>query len=163
MKRILILLTLAIITCSSCKKWQHKYPEDTERTKLTPEERLTGKYWKLSKTTFNGMDYTDSVKNTIGDYEIYFSLQEDTDRKTGRITTNIEGTFGTIWSFTLSDKSISISRMQGLDNNYPLVPCYYKIGGPYPLYSILQLSTSFFKIQYTNNENDTTITNEFTL
>ena len=49
MKSLLILLTLAIITCSSCKKWQHKYPEDTERTKLTPEERLTGKYWKLIK------------------------------------------------------------------------------------------------------------------
>lgn len=122
MKKQLLLFTIALISLNSCKRWQHKYPEDTERTKLTPEERLTGKYWKLSKTTFNGMDYTDSVKKTIGDYEIYFSLQEVHDEKSGIITTGVEGNFGFVWRFLSSTStSISLTRMLGgLSNNAPV-------------------------------------------
>ena len=163
MKKLLLLSIIALLALSSCNKWQHKYPEDPERTKLTPAERLTGKHWKLIKTTFNGIDYTDSVKNTIGDYEIYFSLQEDHDQPVGGLTTDIEGGIGIIWSFYFNQTMLGIQRMMGKNTDYPFVPCFEHVLQYERAYGILQLSENVLKIKFTNSAKDTTIINEFIL
>ncbi len=36
-------LIILVLMVSSCKRWQHEYPEDGQRSKLTPRERLLGK------------------------------------------------------------------------------------------------------------------------
>lgn len=162
MKNLIIIFIISLLTLSSCKRWQHQYPEDTEKTKLTPEERLTGKIWTLSSTTFNGMDYTDSVKNVIGKYEIYFSLQEDHEIKVGYIKTEVDGVFDIFWLFGYGDGGIGIVRQTGIPIYYPFVPCYDTQSGNHGNYTILKLSEAEFKIQFQNNNKDTTIINKFT-
>lgn len=111
------------------------------------------------------MDYTDSVRNIIGDYGIYFSLQKDVDRTIGNITTDIEVGFGILWSMSINEANISVFRMESKNNNFPFVPCYENVIGitHYRSYDILKLTQSGFKIQFTNSTQDTTIINEFTL
>jgi hypothetical protein len=111
------------------------------------------------------MDYTDSVKNTIGDYEIYFSLHEEHDEKSGIITTGVEGNFGFVWRFLSSaNTSISLTRMMGVLSNNAPVPCYINpITQAYGLFTILKLSESNFKVKFSNVTLDTIIINEFTL
>jgi hypothetical protein len=73
MKNLLFILLAILLTTASCKKWQHEFPEDGERTKKTPKERICDKWWVLSQVTLNGQDYTDSVYQQFGKYKVFFT------------------------------------------------------------------------------------------
>jgi hypothetical protein len=62
---ILFALLILLGTITSCKKWQKQYPEDTERTKLNPTERLINKTWVFNIFHFK------YFKNHI--FKIYFN------------------------------------------------------------------------------------------
>lgn len=167
MKSLLILLALAIITCCSCKKWQHKYPEDTERTKLTPEERLTGKTWILTKATLNGIDYTDTVLNKIGKLEINLStVEEDMNYNKGYAEDNVWGAFGILWSIRNTEQDIVLFRTAGSAPFYD-IPCVAYInyldnsGFRKYTHQIMKLTQNEFKIQLTTANLDSTYINVF--
>ena len=163
-----ILITLLTLSSTSCKKWQHKYPEDTERSKDTPFERLTNKWWTLKSASINGIDYTDSVKELFGIYQIYFSqnLEQTTvgglDFYLGTVKPEKESAFVSIWSFP-DEASVSIGPFFGFSGlkNVNLVPCYLNNNFTVWSYTILKLNESEFKIRITTKDQDTTITNYF--
>ena len=147
---LFVLLLLTTISFTGCNKWQHRYPEDTERTKLTPPERLTNKWWTLQSASVNGVDYTDSVFQLFGKYQIYFSLDLENVTVnglhiyTGTVHTDNEPTFTSVWSFP-DDASIGIGDLNGtFSNKQSVVPGY--IHAPLLKYTILKLSKSEFKI-----------------
>lgn len=153
-----------LLVFTACKRWQHKYPEDTERTKLTPNERITNKWWTLESAFVNNIDYTDSIDELFGKYQIYFSSnvyqtsQEGFDVYYGTVTTEKEPTFTTAWSFP-DQESIGLGAMNGNNSGkYSIVPGYLQ--GVYLKYTILKLSPSELKIKiYWGN--GYTITNYF--
>ena len=172
MKYTLLLACLIILFTSSCKKWQKQYPEDTEKTKLTPAERITGKLWKLSKVTLNGFDYTDSVKNKIGNFKFQLSTQlmplED-DLYSGYADSDNEGSYGTFWYFYNDESCIFQGRISTsippqfrtiiISPNY----FYYEnTGFMYQCNKILKLTDNELKISIQNAVGDSIIVNEFT-
>ncbi len=165
MKRILILLTLAITTCSSCKKWQHKYPEDTERTKLTPTERIINKWWVLDAVTLNGINYMDSVTNKIGKMRVYLTDDKaDINNLKGILENDAEFAKSIIWTFFNNENQIAIYRTNG---SIPFfLPVVFFIDPNFPSfydqpYDVLKLSTSELKISIRTKSNDTVIINKF--
>ncbi len=151
MKKLLLLSIIALLAFSSCKKWQHKYPEDPARTKNTPTERLTGKWWTLQSASVNGKDYTDSVYQIFGKYQIYFSSAIlSTDFKgdkyySGNVKTDLEPPFSAVWRFTSNEEYITIASENGNNSNKnSVVPCY--IGGLYAPFTISKLTKDEFKI-----------------
>jgi hypothetical protein len=69
---LLLLLLLLALGMTSCKEWQIQYPEDTERTKLTPYERIKGK-WILTSVTLNNKEYIDTITAKLGSTFFYCS------------------------------------------------------------------------------------------
>ena len=167
MKKLLFLSFIAILALSNCKKWQHKYPEDTERTKLTPEERLTGKTWTLNKSTLNGIDYTDTVLNKIGKLEVYLSTNEETGNlKQGAAEDNVWGGFGILWIFRNNENDLEIFRTAASAPFYDIPSVFYinyldNSGFGKYTHQILKLTTSDFKIQCTTIAQDSTYINYF--
>lgn len=84
MKNALLLTCLILLFTSSCKKWQKQYPEDTERTRLTPYERIYGK-WRLTKVELNGLDMTSEVLDSLGQYQLEFMEEKEFDANIGEI------------------------------------------------------------------------------
>lgn len=169
MKRAILIPICLFLLFSSCKKWQHKYPEDAERSKQTPLERLSDKWWALKTASINGIDYTDTVKNQFGKYEIYFSQNEfspgsfSSKRYYGKIKTDIESEFIHIWHFKDNETILSSARLVGDFPFYSFMPCYLD----YDVYNsgstvILKLSASELKLVKTNINQDTTIIYYFT-
>jgi hypothetical protein len=169
MKKLLLLSIIALFALSSCKKWQHKYPEDPERTKLTPEERLTGKWWTLQNVTLNGKDYTDTVMNQIGKFQIYFGLEKvsgiSSVRYVGNATSGYEGSFFTTWDFTSDYQNFSFGRYNSGPSIYPYCALYYPYNydsGFYGMHYLIQrLDNGVFKIALTSKTADSTFTNTF--
>lgn len=167
MKKLLLLSIIALLTLSSCKKWQHKYPEDPERTKLTPEERLTGKTWTLTKATLNGVDYTDTILNKIGKLEINLStVEENSNYNRGSAEDNVWGAFGILWSLRNTEQDIVLFRTAATAP-FNDIPCvfymnkYFDSGFNSVIYQILKLSTTEFKIQFTTASQDSSYINIF--
>jgi hypothetical protein len=166
---ILIVLLILLGSITSCKKWQKQYPEDTERTKDTPTERLSNKWWTLQNASINGKDYTDSVYQHFGKFKIYFgstlyqtSLQGN-DRYYGLINTELETSFTTIWTIVDNETVIGITPFQGTNSNaISIVPCFLSHSSfTIWSYSILKLSNNEFKISIKSNTNDSTVINNF--
>lgn len=168
MKNKLLLACIIILLASSCKKWQYKYPEDTDRTKDSPTERLTNKWWTLESVTLNGVDYTDTIKNQFGIYQIYFSQEsynqgfnEVFEKFYGTIKTDFEPEVVSIWGFATLQE-LALGPLGGNNSNkISLVPCYLKTGSFYLKYEILKLSSNELKFSIKNIKNDTTIINYF--
>jgi hypothetical protein len=164
MKKVVLLSVLLSLLLCSCKKWQHKYPEDAERTKLTPMERIVDKKWTLVQTTFNSVDYTDSVFNFLGKYEIIFSKIPESAVYviySGSINTDLEGGVPIVWNFSRNMNNIGFARKAGVANYFPFAPCYDSKSSNYGNYTILKLSENEFKIQFDTKNKDTTIINSF--
>jgi hypothetical protein len=171
MKKILFIALLALLGTSSCKKWQHKYPEDTERTKLTPTERLINKTWTLSKTTINGVDISDTVYNRIGKYSVQFYNSSvggfgAQDFLSGGANTDIEGGISTLWKFYEKDSKIGWGRTSTSAppiDGYVLL--YIRASHDTTLVhvipEIIKLTETEFKIQTVNTKHDTTLINTF--
>ena len=169
MNRLLHIITLAIVNGSSCKKWKHKYPEDPERTKDTPIKRLTGKWWILESATLHGVDYTDSVFQLYGKYQIYFneSLYETSingnNSYYSEIHTDIEPQFTVIWGFSKTEENIQIIPLNGTNSNkISIVPGYLTHSNFYYFYyTILKLTSTEFKISISSTNSDSTVINTF--
>lgn len=81
-----LLLFAILIFFSACKRWQHEYPEDGQRSKITPLDRLVGKTWVLTQLSLNGQDYMDTVRERFGNFEMKlfytkYNLLNETDAK----------------------------------------------------------------------------------
>ncbi len=165
---ILIALLILLGTITSCNKWQKQYPEDTERTKDTPTERLTNKWWTLQSVTLNGKDYTDSVYQLFGKYQIYFSsnirsIFNGIETFNSYVKTEIETPVQAVWRFTNNEMSF-ISAPENGNNSLKIsiVPCYIRyVSFSTFEFNILKLSLNELKIKITNTNNDSTIINNF--
>ncbi len=163
MHKIYILIIL-VLMLSSCKRWQHEYPEDGGKTKLTPEQRLTGKNWKLNFVSFNGKDYTDTVLNQFGSYQLQFSLYPESQYYLASISTEYEGGVLAVWGFRFDDSKILIFRRSMTPHTWSYVPCFYtNEGKEYIEYLILKLTPSELKIKMQNLKNDSIVINHFIL
>lgn len=160
MKKVLILLLFAI-GLVGCNKWEHQYPEDTVRSKETPLKRLVDKWWILQNVTVDGKNYTDSVKNKIGDYKIIFknekAAQSGTKYVLGAIaSSSIEPEILSYWRMSDNEESFGLSRFGG----YPSIETYAMLYGILThSFKILQLEKNIFKIE--NIDSNKKITNTF--
>lgn len=162
-----IFLFIILITIG-CKKWQHQYPEDLSKTKITATERLTNKWWILQSTYVNEMDYTDSVFQIFGKYQIYFSrnilsVHKDEETFAGSIKTDTQLPFSAIWKFRSRESNIIIGPENGnYSDTISIVPGYLSHWS-YALweFKILKLGATEFKISITTKNNDSTIINTF--
>ena len=169
MKKLLLLSMIALLAFTGCKKWQHKYPEDNEKTKATPMARLTGKWWTLGGATLNGINYADSVFNLYGKYQIYFSESVyETDingNKSyyGEVHTELEPQFTVIWYIDKTEENILINPLAGINSNKrSIVPGYLNHNNFYYFYyTILKLTSTEFKISINSTNNDSTAINTF--
>jgi len=168
MKNTLILACLIILFTSSCKKWQHRFPEDTERTKDTPTERLINKWWTLVSTTLNGQDYTDTIKQQFGQYQIRFETAlawtptNGMETYSGYVQTDYEPGFPTAWRFYNVESITTISLMQNPSFKKSIVPCYLNsFSYTYETQRILKLTNTEFKISIQTKNQDSTIINYF--
>jgi hypothetical protein len=168
--KIILSLGFLIIGLSSCKKWQHQYPEDTERTKLTPTERLINKTWKLQKTTINGIDISDTVRNRIGEYTMEFSTRKENGLGTyiylGGVTTTVEGDILTVWKFSDDEGTVGWGRHSSSEPDIDGFVYLYLNQYRYPnklngTSKILKLSETEFKFQISNTNQDTILINTF--
>lgn len=161
MKKVLLFTVLALtLSLCSCHRWQHRYPEDTERSRLKPIERLANKWWKLDQVTRNGINITDSIKSLVGGYTFLLSdLRDDILGMTyyyGKLSSSIDSSVSMVYYFKNDDDDIWIGRVE-----YPTpfiyvcdLPCYWH---PDHLYIILQLSESKFKIENRDSLQNTII------
>jgi hypothetical protein len=166
MKNTLLILIIFLCSCLGCKqKYEKRYPEDTSNSLETPEERVRNKWWVLDSVSMNGIDYTDSVHDKIGNLSMY--LGESVYSRPyfkGQAESDLESAFGIIWAFTTSRDQIGIYRD-------PVTPPFFL---PLSLYinfsdtnftkqaaTVLKLSTSEFKICIKSNDNNIVIINKF--
>lgn len=155
-----------VMMLSSCNRWQHQYPEDTERTKLTPLERLSNKWWSLETVTINGSDITDSMKNVLGYYRMYLSSKVwgtsccDTKIFDASIVTEKDSSYSGSWILDNSETYFTITALPAR-NILALAPSYYPFPINPPGYTILKMNQSNFKIYGFNLKGDTSITYSF--
>lgn len=159
-----LLLFAILIFFSACKCWQHEYPEDGGKTKLTPEERITGKIWKLNFVSVNGKDYTDTVLNQLGSFLMEFTLTKEDKYFLGAVSTDSMGGFYTVWGFEPSVRYITILRRVSKDFLPSFVPCFLdkKSSNPYS-FRIVKLTENELKLELKTISGDTTIENTFIL
>lgn len=81
MKYLLCTIIVGLLFITSCDKKnkpiRYRYPEDIEDYDATPTERIANRWWILDSVSLNGMDYTDTVYNKVGEYKLYLSTTED--------------------------------------------------------------------------------------
>lgn len=165
----LVILSVITLSFSSCKKWQHQYPEDGEKTKDTPMKRLCNKWWVLQSAKLNGYDYIDSINSIFGDYQIYFSdALDQSSSKTiylGSINTDKEMPFSSVWQFVEDETIIGISPLNGnYSDKRSIIPGYLNHSSfNKDAFTILKLTNSEFKISTKSINGDTTIINQFIL
>lgn len=156
-----------------CNKWQYQFPEDEERSKLTPMERLTSKTWTLKKVELNNLDFTDSVFKQIGSLSMRFSTSEYENglgseiRYIGNASSDVEGNFTTTYKL-YDNKFLNVVRYntQGVNSNVlTIMHKIYDLSGRFGPCEIRRLDNNYLKIQFANNQNggkgDSTIMNLF--
>ena len=158
MKYILYIIYFFLLLTTSCKKWEPLYPEDTERTKLTPYERIYGK-WILTKAELNGVDVTSGIYDSLGQYSIEFEDKFDQSAKIGTIDMTLNNKkLSTRWHISYSD--IHVFHLM---DSYPhlfkfmILGCY-KLSPAYS-WEIRSLSKSTLKVR--KIVNDSTMINYF--
>ncbi len=78
---IYITLLIILLAFSQCKK-EHRYPDDTDKSKKTPNERLEGD-WEISEYTLDGNNILDTLNKICGcniteDIRLeYYNVRED--------------------------------------------------------------------------------------
>lgn len=125
-----MLIALLALGTLACNRWEHEYPEDGVRTKDTPMERLTGKWWELERVEFKGKDITDSVRNRIGVYRMFFTntpADNTSDLFLGTIYSDTLGNSSVVWNFFEENKSLSMIRENSTSslNHLLPIPCYH--------------------------------------
>lgn len=165
MKRFIPFAICMLICLSACKKWQHQYPEDSEKTKLTPTERLTNKWWTLQSTSVNGVDYTDSVHTIFGEYRIYFTQNlfdiTNVELYYGWVSSNLQPKFTSIWNFNNGEADLGIGPLNGSDPiKDDFLPCY--MNNSFMMqYKIEKLLNNELKISVQSKNKDTIVVNYF--
>lgn len=171
---ILNLFILILLALTSCTKWQHQYPEDTERSKLTPMERLAGKTWTLQQVTLNGMDYTDSVFNQIGKFQINFGMSKISSMSNtnifyvGEAKSDFEGNF--ICLYIIGDEQVTLGIIRenlnfAATKTLTILYINNNFSPRFGVSEILRLEEHNLKIRFRNSNNggmsDSVITNTF--
>lgn len=163
--QILLSLLLLVLGISGCKKYGHRYPEDPERTEKTSMERLTNKWWKLKQTFVNGRDYTDTVENAIGEFQIYFGTSKESTMYLGGFKSkwSINGE-AMVWDISEPKEIIGTVFHHTSPPIFTYAPLHYPdFSVNYSGYKILKLTESEFKITSINQQSDTVVTNIFAL
>jgi hypothetical protein len=125
MHKIYILIIL-ILLVSSCKRWQHEYPEDGQRSKLTPRERLLGKTWVLTQLTLNGQDYMDTIRERFGNfkmklYDTKYNPTDETDNaRYGAIFPTKTPAKTIIWMLYNNDENFSAGPLFAENDDFIL-------------------------------------------
>ena len=175
MKNIFFSLFLGFIFITSCDKKNKPirvhYPEDTQDYDATPSERISNKWWVLDSVSLNGIDYTDTVFNTVGEYKLFLSTTEDSQSgvtvKFGNLFTSIplleSNDNYMLITWAIADKlymNFSTGPIkQGMNTFAPMLfPPRYE---NYSKWNILYLTPNNFKLLL--SKNDTTIVNYFKL
>jgi hypothetical protein len=157
MKNTILFACVLLVLTSSCKKGQ-QFPEDTERTSLTPYERIYGK-WQLTKVELNGVDMTAEVLDSFGQYQLEFMEEREFGAKVGIINAPKKyNKISSIWHLNdiYIQQSPQISVYPDL-TKFMVLGCYYM---SIPIYwEIRSLSTQNLKIQ--KIVNDSTMINYF--
>ena len=175
MRYIPIMLFVCLAFITSCdkknKQWRVHYPEDTQEYDATPIERISNRWWVLDSVSVNGIDYTDTVYNTVGEFGLFFSTKEDSQ-------SGVTVTFGQIYSsipilennnnyllitWAIADKlymNFSTGPIKkGMNTFVPMLfPPRYE---NYSKWNILYLTPNSFKLLL--NKSDTTIINYYKL
>ena len=160
MKKLLVFMVAIFCTFSCCKKkYEKRYPEDTENTYATPTERLCNKWWVLDSASLNGINYTDTILNNCGGYALYINNEEQNESgfkfrySTISILTPNKG-FSVLFLTNSDFTSFAYSDADGIfhhkDTVYSYVPFLFK---PYSaVWEIRKLSNSMLKLQYSNTD-----------
>lgn len=128
--KICYLIFLLLMLSTSCKRWQHEYPEDGQRSKLTPRERLLGKTWVLSQLTLNGQDYMDTVRERFGNFKMklydtkYNPSDETSNSRYGAILPTKTPAKTIIWSLYENDSKFSAGALFVETDDF-ILPGYY--------------------------------------
>lgn len=80
LKYIILIIFLTLIGC----KKEKRFPEDPKKSRMTPQNRFTGK-WIISAYTFNGNDIRFNLNTLSNKYKlesVYFTYQYNNDYKT---------------------------------------------------------------------------------
>jgi hypothetical protein len=157
MKNTILFACLLLVLTSSCKKGQ-QFPEDTERTSLTPYERIYGK-WQLTKVELNGVDMTAEVLDSLGQYQLEFMEEREFNARIGIINAPIRhNKISSVWD--LSDIYLfqfpQISVYSDL-YNFMVLGCYYRTTTI--SWEIRSLTSQNLKVQ--KIVNDSTMINYF--
>ncbi len=169
---ILIVLLILLGTITSCNKWQKQYPEDTERTKLTPEERIANKWWNLDSVYINGTNITNDIFDSISFYKMYFDTKRVTTQGSPNGHTIGNNSFDKIpysqrffWGLLTNQDSIQISL-----DGYPYlnlqIPSYCSGSSNWGVLKLSQVEMKLVrKYQYSINNlsKDSIVTNYFSI
>ncbi|MBP9933198.1 MAG: hypothetical protein KBF25_05860 [Chitinophagaceae bacterium] len=126
----LSLFVFIVISLAACKRWQHEYPEDGQRSKITPLDRLVGKTWVLTQLSLNGQDYMDTVRERFGNFEMKFyttkfNPTDETDeaRYGGAFPTKTPSKT-IIWELFENETKLSVGPLFGELDDF-ILPGYY--------------------------------------
>ena len=164
---------IVVIVLSCCKKEKPlriRYPEDTQDYDATPVERIANKWWVLDSVSVNGVDYTDTVYNLVGNYSIHLSSYRDGPNYLGHLRTDsallTEPNYGLFALYWLLGEDLTVWRgmQSGLfkPNIFSYTSILYypnSISYDYRIWKIHTITSNMLKVSLTRN--DTTIINYF--
>lgn len=161
--KICYLIFLLLMLSTSCKRWQHEYPEDGQRSKLTPRERLLGKTWVLTQLTLNGQDYMDTVRERFGNFKMklydtkYNPSDETSNSRYGAIFPTKTPAKTIIWILYNNDENFSAGPLFAENDDFVLQGYinYKHIG------TILKLTSSEFKFKTEYTDMDSIVISTF--
>lgn len=164
MQKIFILFIMLVMV-SACKRWQHEYPEDGQRSKITPLDRVVGKTWVLTQLSLNGQDYMDTVRERFGSFEMKlfytkYNPSDETDKaRYGGVYSPKQPDKTIIWQLYDNDFKFSAGALFGELDDF-ILPGYYnqhKHEG-----TILKLTDKDFKFRINYLERDSIVITNFT-
>jgi hypothetical protein len=160
MRIYLCIVLIAICLFGACRKKKEfgpRYPEDTDDTYLSAADRLCDKWWVLDSATINGVDYTDSVFNMLGElkFNVNSAIHQDVNNpqykyRMGTISTvSTYGNLGIIVFLYENSNTIGIKPNVTIFNKDTFITCAPHFAYPYSaVWEIRKLSENEFKIQF---------------